>query len=121
MSGRIWQQYIFNFADNTAVSANIVNLNGGAFGTLLVPVGINGKTLQLITEITADQPWAKGITNLANFHAVDLLTTPKALTTGKNAFSADEIREIGAAGPVRLKLNSNVTGGAQQIVLWWKD
>ena len=118
MERRRWQQIIFNFADAATLS-DVKFLGDGAFGTLFVPSGLNGKTLQMLTEISGSE-YSVGITTPANFDGVALLSTAKTLATGKNAFDSTELTEVGAAGPVRLSLSSAVSG-AQQAVLWWKS
>jgi hypothetical protein len=121
-ANRKWQQIVINWA-NGATDSSQVFLGGGCFGTLIVPLSLNGATLQVKTDLN-DSAFVtgtgSGITTKADFTGVSLLSSTKTLATGANSFTTDEIRQIGAAGPVKFVLNSAV-GSATQAVLWWKD
>ena len=104
--GRSKESLTVSWADG-ATDSTALNLKHGCFGTLLVPSGLNGKTLQVRSSETA-----------YNSATYNLLTTAKTLATGKNAFSADEIRDIGAASGVVFVLSSAVSGAQTARLLW---
>lgn len=115
---RFNRQLVFNFASGAQVSTNSQDLSGGAFGTLLCPSAVNTKTVQFRAQVAAGTIITAA--TAAALNDTDLLTTAKTLATGKNALTADEIREVGAAGSVKLYLNSTVASDCQ-IILLWKD
>ena len=121
-ANRKWQQIVINWA-NGATDSSQVFLGGGCFGTLIVPSSLNGVTLQVKTDLNDSQfitGVTNGITTKASYDGVSLLSSVKTLATGANAFTSDEIRQLGAAGPVKFVLGGAV-GSATQAVLWWKD
>src|SRR5690349_8819541 len=112
------KQIVFDFAADSATSDSH-SLKSGAFGTLLVPAELAGKTLNFKTDLTVGFG-GKGITTLENFNDVALLATPITLVEGANPLNADQIAAVGAAGYVKLELDEALET-ATQIVLWWKD
>ena len=117
IDGRQWQQHIFTFAA-AADTSDRRSLVSGAFGTLFVPSDseLIGMGLNIVTDIGA----CEGLDDAADFNAIALLGTDKVLVAGANAFTADEIAEVGAAAHVRLKLDEATVARAQ-IILWWKS
>lgn len=115
---RAHKSIVFDFAANATLSES-QSLKSGAFGTLLVPAALAGKTLNFVTDVLTG-PGSKGMTTPADFDGVELLATPITLVEGANPLNADQIAAVGAAGYVKLKLNSSI-GTASQIVLLWKD
>ena len=120
MSQRFAQGLPVVWAANSDTSG-VVMLAGGAFGTLLVPAELDGLTLQVETYIP-DNGYYKGLASPTAFSGISLLSAAKTLATGANAFTADEIREIGAAGPVRFVLSAAPSASvAVTAMLLWKD
>jgi hypothetical protein len=115
------QQIVFTFAAAATLS-NSNNLSGGAFGTLIVPAALAGKSLQFVNDLTSHAEYAAGIDagNVAGLNGKDLLTTPITLVSGANPLTSEMLTQVGASGPVRLKLDVAHEDG-QQILLWWKD
>lgn len=108
--GRNGLELTFEFA-NGATDSQVVDIEQGAFGTILVPAGsaLIGKALQFVAV-----PRTSG-----KFAETALLSTSKALVAGANALTADEIREVGAASSVRMRVDTAV-GSASSCVLLWK-
>lgn len=103
-------EHVFRF-DSGATTSQTVDLEGGAFGTIIVPAGsvLIGKTAQFV-GVSRHTP--------ALFADTDLLSTPVTLLAGANALTADQIREAGAATRCRLKVNSAVGSDASCALLW---
>jgi hypothetical protein len=93
-----------------ATDSDMINIEAGCYGTLLVPAGseLIGKTLQFVAV-----PQTAG-----KYAETPLLTTPITLVAGANPLSADAIREAGAISCARLRLNSAVVGAAGLVLLW---
>ena len=100
----------FTFLDGET-ETDAVNIEQGAWGTILVPTGSDliGKTLQFVAVPQADP---------TKFAETGLLSTPKALAAGANPLTTDEIREVGAISNCRLQVNSAVSGDASLVLLW---
>lgn len=99
----------FTFAAG-ATETDAINIEQGCFGTILVPAGslLIGKTLQFVAV-----PKTAG-----DFAETALLSTAKTLAAGANALTADEIREVGAIGQCRLRINSSVASESPLVLLW---
>lgn len=109
MGARFSQELKFDFADGATVS-NVKFAGGGGFaGVLIVPAGLNGKTVQFVAT-SPDGLYADA----------DLLASAKTLATGPNVLSAAEMALVAAVANLKLKLNSAVSG-AQSCVLLWKS
>lgn len=94
----------------SGTETDAINIEQGAFGTLIVPAGseLIGKTLQFVAV-----PQTAG-----KFAETALLTTAKTLAAGANPLTTDEIREVGAVSNCRLRINSSVTAAASLVLLW---
>lgn len=118
---RISQPKLVEWAANETESARVA-ISGGAFGTLLVPAELDGLTLDVLTDYTDETMLPRSVLTPSAFDGISLLSEPKTLATGANAFTADEIREIGAAGFVRFELSAAPSASdVVQAVLLWKD
>lgn len=87
-----------------------INIEQGAFGTIIVPTGSSliAKTLQFVAV-----PQTAG-----KYAETPLLSTPKTLAAGANALTADEIREVGAISTCRMRVNTAVSGDSPLVLLW---
>jgi hypothetical protein len=101
--------------------SNVLLIGGGAFGTLLVPAALDGASLQVHTELESNiggLDLTAELSNPADFTDVALLSSAKVLATGANAFSSDELTQVGAAGPVRFVLGAAPAQDVQAVLLW---
>lgn len=100
----------FEIADGQTETDSL-NIEGGCFGTLIVPAGSSliGKTLQFVA-VSQHTP--------ARFAATELFSTPITLAAGANPLSSDQIREAGACSRVKLRVNTAVTGDSPFVLLW---
>lgn len=101
----------FFFASG-ATESNAIDLDRGAFGTIIVASGSDaiGKTLQFVAMPE------HGVSN--PFPETDLLTSAKTLSAGANPISSDELTQVGASRRTKLKLNSSVSEDTFVWLLW---
>ena len=104
---------VIKIAEGQTTSSDIYNLTRGCFGTIIVPVGsdADGKTLQLVAT---KNPQGRS----AEIPDTDLLSTAKTINEGANAFTQDELTEVGAAQYVKFKLGSAASADVTLFLLW---
>lgn len=111
-SNRIARSLVFNFASGETDSTEVISLDAGVFGTVLVEddSDLVGKDLQFVAvaSVSATDPHPD----------TSLLSTAKTLVAGANALSGEEITEVGAASRVQLQLSSSVSEDSKLWLLW---
>lgn len=116
------EHIVLKWAAN-ATTSNVVALNSGCFGTLIVPSSMNALTLQVVTELAGKiggEDLTSYFTTPSDFTGVNLLSTAKTLATGANAFTTDELRQIGGVTYVRFVLSASSVS-AREALLYWKS
>lgn len=104
-------ELVFTFPDGETDSVEIIRVERGAFGTILVPAGSDliGKSLNFMA-ISSKSP--------AAFVPTALLGTAKELAAGANPLTTDEILAVGAVHTLRLSLDAAVDGDSALVLLW---